>query len=112
MKRKSEKKPADLKGIAVKGLGGLGTVLDVIGRVSRAAGGTAHAFEQDAIGRLANGVGQDLLNAGESLKMAAKLVSGEFVNATPEDGPEGEVVEAEEKPVRKPRKARGGEEND
>jgi hypothetical protein len=102
VKRKT-KKGLDLKGAAVKYLNGLGGFLDVVGRVSRAAGGAAHAFDQNAIGRLANGVGQDLLNAGTSLGMAAKLVSGALVNATPEDGPEDAVIEAEEV-KRKPRK--------
>ena len=103
--KKKAGKGIDLKGAAVKSLGGLASLLDVVGRVSRAAGGAAHAFEQDTIGRLANGVGQDLLNAGNSLNMAAKLVSGEILNVTPEDGPDGSVVDVEEV-KRKPRKKR------
>lgn len=102
---KKRGKGLDLKGAASKYLNGLGTFLDVVGRVARAGGGAAHAFEQDAIGRLANGVGQDLVNAGTSLGMAAKLVSGELTNATPEDGPEGSVIEVEET-KRKPRKTK------
>ena len=104
VKRKA-KRELNLKGAAVKSLSGLGTFLDVVGRVARAAGGAAHAFDQGALGRLANGVGQDLLNAGSSLGMAAKLVSGEIVNATPEDGPEDAVIEGEEV-KRKPRKTK------
>lgn len=101
--KRKPKKQIDLKGAAVKSLGGLGSFLDLVGRVSRAAGGAAHAFEQDSIGRLANGIGEDLRNAGGSLAMASKLLSGELVNATPEDGPPGSVIETEEV-VRKPRK--------
>jgi len=101
--KRKPKKELNLKGAAVKSLSGLGTFLDVVGRVARAAGGAAHAFDQNTIGRLANGVGQDLLNAGSSLGMAAKLVSGEIVDASPENGPEDAVIEGEEV-KRKPRK--------